>query len=253
MRIHLMGATLALALAAPGAALAQSGHVDLSYATQNYDFGGPEFEVEAVGVGGQVAFGGAPLGVQLDGRYAIWGGDADDVDVWSVGAHVFKRHDAWLAGAYVGYDELEDFNADAWTAALETQFYLSRGTLSGVLSHSEWNGPGYAATMLEGEYRHFFNDNFSLHGGLGFGQGDIGTNDPDIWSGEVGAEYMFAGMPVSVFGFYRRSSMDFGPGEMDVDTLSAGVRYNWAGSLMNRDRNGASLRRVPSIFDRFLS
>lgn len=252
MRNFIMGAAIALVIAAPGAALAQSGHVDVAYTTQDYDFGGPEFEVEAVGVGGQIAFGGAPLGAQIDARYANWGGDADDVDAWSLGAHVFTRQGSFLFGGYVGYDEI-DFGAEAWTGALETQFYLSRGTFSGVLSHSEWDGPGYNITMLEGEYRHFVTDYFSLHGGLGYGQGDIGSSDPDAWSAEIGGEYMFHGAPVTVFGGYRWSRLDFDPGEIDVEGLTIGLRYDWSGSLMQRSQSGAGLRRVPAIFERFLS
>jgi hypothetical protein len=253
MGTYAFAAALALALALPGAALAQSGHVEAGYANQTYDFGGPEFDTDIVSIGGQAAFTGMPVGVQVDARYANWGGDVDDVDAWQVGAHVFKRTERWLIGGYVGYDQIDDFNIEAWTGALEAQFYMPRSTLTGVLSYSEWQDVGYAVTMIEGEYRYFVTDNFSVHGGLGFGQGDISTSEPDVWEAQLGAEYQFAGAPVSIFGSYRHSTMDFSPGEIDVDTLSVGVRYNWGGSLMERNRNGAGLNRVTPIFDRFMS
>lgn len=253
MRNGLFYAALTAALIAPGGALAQSGHVGAAYSDQSYDFGGPEFEVDAISLGGQVAFGASPVGVQVDGHYTNWGGDADDADIWNLGAHVFARQESFLVGGYLGFDSIDDFSVDAWTFAAETQFYLPRGTISGALSHSIWDGPDYSITMLEGEYRHFITDNFSIHGGLGVGQADIGGSDLDVWSGAVGGEFMFSGAPVSLFGQYRRNSIDFGPGELDVDALTLGVRYNWGGTLMDRSRSGAGLNRVLPIFERFLS
>jgi hypothetical protein len=254
MRKHLMSAALAVALITPGAALAQSGHLDASYGNHTYDFGGPEFEVDVASIGGQVAFGELPLGVQIDGRYANWGGDADNVGVWGLGAHVYKRSETWLIGAYVGYDDADDFNIASWTGAIEAQYYLPRSTVSGVLSYSEQEDQGYAITLLEGEYRHFVADNFSLHGALGFGQGDISTTtDPNVWSAEIGAEYQFAEMPVSVFGGYRYGLVDFDPGEIETNAFSVGIRYNWGGTLMDRNRRGAGLNRVVSVFERFIT
>jgi hypothetical protein len=252
MRIHFVSAVIAAALIAPSAALAQTGHVDLSYTDQTYDFGGFDFEAELTSLGGQVAFDSAPIGVQIDGRYTSWGGDADS-DAWSLGGHVFTRGDRWLFGGYLGYEDIQDFNVELWTGALETQFYLPNATISGVLSHSIWDGPDYEVTMLEGEYRHFINDNFTLHAGLGFGEGDIGGTDPDVWSAALGGEYLFEGMPVSVFSQYRYNNMDFSGAELEVDSLSIGVRYNWGGTLRDRSRSGAGLNRVPTVFDRFVS
>lgn len=254
MRKHLFGVTLALALIAPGLALAQSGHVEAAYGNLTYDFGFGDFDIDAASIGGQAAFDtGGPVGIQLDGRYSNWGGDADDLDIWGIGAHAFTRNDAWLLGGYLGYDEIDDFNTETWTGAVEGQLYMPRSTVSAVLSHSLWDGPDYAITILEGEYRYFLSDNFSVHGGLGVGQGDIGSSDPDILSGEVGAELQFAAAPISVFGFYRHDELDFGTGDLEVDALSIGLRYNWGGTLMDRNRSGAGLNRVRPLFERFLS
>jgi hypothetical protein len=254
MRKLLVGAAFVAGLAMPGLALAQSGHADVSYSNHTYDFGGGiEFDTDIAAIGGQVAFDAGALGIQLDGRYANWAGDADDVGVFGLGAHVFTRSENWLFGGYLGYDDADDFNIEAWTGALEAQFYMSRSTISGVLSHSVWDGPDYAITLLEGEYRHFFTDSVSAHVSLGFGQGDIGTTDPDVWSGEIGGEYLFSGAPVSIFGHYRHGVIDFNVGEIETDTLSVGIRYNWGGTLMDRNRSGAGLNRVTPVFERFLS
>ncbi|GIK49287.1 MAG: outer membrane beta-barrel protein [Hyphomonadaceae bacterium] len=253
MRKYLLSAALAAALIAPNAALAQSGHVDVSYGNHTYDFGGPEFEADVANIGGQVAFGELPLGVQIDGRYANWGGDADDVGVWGLGVHIYKRSPSWLIGGYVGYDDADDFNIASWTGAIEAQFYLSRATVSGILSYSEQETQGYAITLLEGEYRYFVTDNFSIQGGAGFGQGNISTSDPNVWSAQIGAEYQFADAPISVFGEYRYGLVDFDPGEIETNTFSIGVRYNWGGSLIDRNRRGAGLNRIIPVFERFIT
>jgi hypothetical protein len=253
MRKYLLSAAFAAALLAPNAALAQNGHLDVSYGHHTFDFGGPEFEIDVAEVGGQVAFGELPLGVQIDGRYANWGGDADDVGIWGLGAHVYKRSETWLVGGYVGYDEADDFNIASWTGAIEAQFYLPRATVSGALSYSEQETQGYAITLLEGEYRHFVTDNFSIHGAAGFGEGDISTSDPNVWTAAIGAEYQFADTALSVFGGYRYGLVDFDPGEIETNTLSIGIRYDWGGSLMERNRRGAGLNRVIAIFERFIT
>lgn len=254
MRNFVLSAVCAAAFALPGAAWAQSGHIDLSAGNQTYDFGGIEIDADTVGVGGQVAFSGLPVGLQVDAHYANWDSGGGDIDVGGVGAHVFVRNDAWLIGGYAGYDDADQWNYETWTGALEGQLYLPRATLSGVLSYSEIDiAAAYSITMLEAEYRHFVTDNLSIHGGLGIGQGEIGTSDPDAWSGEIGAEYQFEAAPISVFGLYRHNNLDFGTGELDVDALSVGVRYNWGGTLMERNRRGAGLNRVLPIFHRFVS
>jgi hypothetical protein len=178
-----------------------------------------------------------------------------DLDVWGLGAHVFTRSETWLFGGYLGYDTIDQSNADTWTGAVEVQFYMPRSTLSGVLSHSDLDaGPGnFNATMLEGEYRHFVADNFSLHGGLGVGQGDVGGPDLDLWSAELGGEFQFETAPVSIFGFYRHGNIDVGALDADTSTYSIGVRYNWGGTLMDRNRRGAGLKRVLPVFERFIT
>jgi hypothetical protein len=193
------------------------------------------------------------VGVQVDARYDNWSLGSFDGDVWGLGAHAFTRSDSWLFGAYLGYDTIEDSDADTWTGALETQFYMPNSTISGVLSHSELDAGGgdFSATMLEGEYRLFLSENFSIHGGLGIGQGEISGTDIDLWDGELGAEYLFTGAPVSIFGFYQHGNLDAG-GDVQTDAFGVGVRYNWGGNLLDRNRRGAGLKRVIPVFERFI-
>lgn len=60
-----------------------------------------------------------------------------------------------------------------------------------------------------------------------------------------------ATLPISIFGGYQRSEVD--EANIEVDSLGIGVRYNWGGTLFDRDRSGAGLRRRAGVFGRLLS
>ena len=79
-------------------------------------------------------------------------------------------------------------------------------------------------------------DNFRLNGNIGYASVDAGAGDDDAMIYGVGGEYQFA----SVAGLDRRwlQTFDFDGG--DVDTWTIGARYNWGGTLRDRDRKGAS-------------
>ena len=52
-------------------------------------------------------------------------------------------------------------------------------------------------------------------------------------------------MPISIYGGWNHFDLD--DFDTEADTLSVGVRYNWGGSLFERNRNGASLARGGGI------
>lgn len=255
MRKMLIAAAAVLAVAVPGVAAAQTGYVDLAYTNTDTDFAGDD--VDATSLGGSVAFSGShAISFQVDGRYANIDAGGGDVDAIGVGGHVYKRGAQWLWGGYAGYTNFDAAGGDIdeWTVAAETQYYTARGTVSGALSYSDAEdfGGGANLVMLEGEYRHFVTDNFSLQGGLGIGSGEIGATDIDVWSGQVGGELQFDRMPISIFAGYRHNSVDAGAGDLDTDSVGVGVRYNWGGTLWDRNRGGAGLNRVPGVLERIV-
>ena len=91
-------------------------------------------------------------------------------------------------------------------------------------------------------------DNFRLNANIGYASVDAGAgNDDDAMIYGVGGEYQFASFPVSIAAGYNTADFDGG----DVDTWTIGVRYNWGGTLRDRDRSGASqasLTGVSSVF-----
>lgn len=237
MKKFLLGAAAAVAIAAPGVASAQSGYADLSYSTTSISTSTPD--VDAWTVGGAYAWGGnGSLGFQLDGVVANHEYDSGpDVDTYNVGGHLFTRNESHLFGGFIGLGgaDFGPFNYDYYSVGLEGAYYMSRTTLSGVLAYSDSDDLNSDATTLDVGLTHFVTDNFSFGGNVGFGE----VADLDLISYGVNAEYQFSGAPISIFGGYNVNDYD----SFDADTLSVGVRWNFGGTLFDRDRSGASLSR----------
>jgi len=261
MRTWIIGAAAALAaLAAPSIAAAQAtGYVDLGYVNSNLEQFGTDTDVDTIVASGSVAFDmGTGLGVQLDARVGNAEPDSgSDIDFWGLGGHVYTRQGDWLFGGYAGFGNIEATGSDIdeWTAALEAQYYLARTTIDGAVSFSETDGGGgtdIETTALDVGVRHFVTDNFSIGGNVGFANVDTGAGgDADATSIGVEAEWQMATLPISIFGGYQRTEVDI-PGDLEVDSFGIGVRYNWGGTLFDRDRSGAGLRRRPGGIARIL-
>jgi hypothetical protein len=225
-----------------GAAHAQSGYVGLSY--QNTDAGGST-DLDSTAASGAVLLG---SNFQLDGRYAsLDAGGGDDGDYWGVNGHLFTRSETSLFGAYVGFNSVDlggSSNADEWSIGVEGQLYANRTTWTGQLGYSDTEGDANV-THIDGEARHFVNDNFSIQGNLGYGNIEVTGSDGDYVSYGVGAEVQLSGAPISFYGGWQRLDADGG----DLDSLGAGVRWNFGGgTLFDRNRSGAGLQRVTPTF-----
>jgi hypothetical protein len=242
MKKYLLGAAALLAIVAPGVASAQqSGYVDLGYQTTEADIAGVEGDGEGWTLGGATAWGGdGSFGVQLDAVI----GEADESSSYNVGGHLFTRNGDYLLGGFANYGNVDIDGAgdfDYWTVGLEGQYYLSRTTLDGALSYSEGDDLDAELTALDFGATHFVTDNFSFGGNVGFGSIEGGGADADVVSYGLGAEYQFASAPFSVFGGWQHAEVD--DIDSDSDSLGIGVRYNWGGTLLERNRSGASLSR----------
>lgn len=246
MTKYLLGAATALVMVAPGVAAAQSAYVDFAYSNGDVEVGGFEADADGWTLGGAAAWGGnGALGFQLDalvGNTDVDGGG--DGDAFNLGGHLFSRSSDHLVGGFVNIGEI-DFGGggelDYWTFGLEGQLYMSRTTLDGALSYSDADDSNAEMLAFDIGLTHFVHDNFSLGGDFGFGSIEGGGPDTDVSTIGLGGEYQFASAPISVFGGYRHSEID----DVDVesDALTIGVRYNFNGSLFDRNRSGASLAR----------
>lgn len=247
MTKYLLGAATALAIVAPGVASAQSGYVDFAVSTGDLEVLGVEADTDGWTLGGAAAWDGSGgLGFQIDaliGESEVDG--ADDADSFNLGGHLFSRTSGHLVGGFLNTGEI-DFGGgaelDYWTFGLEGQLYLSRTTLDGALSYSDADDADAELTAVDVGLTHFVSDNFSLGGDFGFGSIEDSGPDTDVSTLGLGGEYQFASMPISVFGGYRHSEID--DIDVEADTFSIGVRYNFGGSLFDRNRSGASLTRA---------
>ncbi|MBY0562588.1 MAG: hypothetical protein K2P58_00280 [Hyphomonadaceae bacterium] len=224
-----------LALAAPGMAAAQTGYVGLSYSSND------DSEINTTALSGAVALGSS---FQLDGTYANAEADGGgEADFWNLGGHLFNRSGNMLWGGYLGYSTL-DFAGDSldeWTIAGQMQYYADRTTFSGDLSYSQaeflvdldvWG--------LDGEIRHFATDNFSIQGNLGYfdASADGGASVDGLRYG-IGAEWQLSGAPFSIYGGWQQIDVE----DEDASSLGVGVRWNFGGTLFERNRSGAGLNR----------
>jgi hypothetical protein len=243
-----LGAAVLLAGLAPGAASAQSGHIDLSYTDSDSDLGNG---VESTSIGGSIAFADH---VQLDARYMdVQQDPSPEAAAWDVGGHVHMRNSSWLIGGYVGYQTIDGAStAHEYTYAVESQFYIDRSTISATFSYSDDDSPaGAELTVLDGQYKFFATDNLSLTGGLGWGQGELNSFAVDYWDANLGVEYQFNGTPISLFAGYRHGDFGSDVGEIETDAFGAGVRWNFGGgTLLERNRSGASLARPLNALER---
>jgi hypothetical protein len=233
MRNWIIGAAALLAVAAPSVAAAQTGYAGVVYG--NVDAGGAADE-DFYGVEGAVAFAGTGS-IVFEVDASIF--DSDDTDT-STGltGHIYSRNDSHLFGGFVGVSDSDD--STTWIAGLEANKYFASWTLAGALfygNNDDADADGYGANI---EARAFIHDNFRVNGNIGYANVDAGGGDDDVMIYGVGGEYQFASYPVSITAGY--STIDFDGG--DVDTLSIGVRYNWGGTLRDRDRRGASQASV---------
>lgn len=256
MRNWITGAAAALAVvAAPTVASAQAtGYIDLGYVNSSLEQFGSDVDIDTVVANGVVAFDmNNGVGLQIDARI----GNAEpevggDIDFWSLGAHVYTRQNNWLFGGYVGIGNVDGGGADSdeWTIALETQYYMNRTTFSGAVSYSEADDADLEATALDLGVQHFVTDNFAIGAYVGFGNIESTGADTDVTTIGVQAEWQMATLPISIFGGYQRNDVD--DAGIEVDSFNIGVRYNWGGTLYDRNRSGAGLQRRPGVFSRLL-
>lgn len=229
MRNWIIGAAAVLALAVPGVAAAQTGYVGAVYS--NTDVDGAD-EADAWGVEGAVAFAGSgSIVFEVDAAYV----DGDDVSATGLTGHVYSRNDSHLFGGFVGISD-SDASDTTWTAGLEASKFYTDWTLAGAVFYASNDDNDVDGYGVNAQARYFVQDNFRLQGNLGWASVDAGAGDDDAFIYGVGGEYQFSALPISVAAGYNRIDAD----AAEADTLSLAVRYNWGGTLRDRDRNGAS-------------
>jgi hypothetical protein len=240
MRKILLGAATALAVAAPAVASADTnGYVSFSYNTLDDDNdGGKDDYIE---LNGAVATSlGGNWNLQFDSASQELNHDSHSDHMNTTVAHAFMRTDGYAFGGFAGLTVGEQ---DNYILGAEGALYLDRFSLNGSAwfggdrQYSDEENSGVSAT---GAY--FISDNLSVGADIVYYSFDYGggsEEDGTVYG--VNAEYQFTN-GFSVYGGYHTSDEDNFGTDRQVDTFSIGGRFNFGtGSLMERDRNGASM------------
>lgn len=244
MKKYLLGAAAILTIAAPATAYAEAnGYVGATYSQAEVDDGVTSDDTDIVGIEGALAFGGnGGLGFELDAATAS-ADDGDDNDAWGATAHLFGRSDSHLFGGFVGFNDGD--GSETLSAGLEAEKYFTNWTLAGALAYAtndDVDADGYG---VNGEARFFLNDNLRLEAGLGWANVDVGGTDDDALSYNLGAEWQLSSTPISLLAGWSHSEFD--ESDIDVDALTVGIRWNFGGTLKDRDRTGASLAGLSGL------
>lgn len=241
MKAFVFGAVGAVALLVAAPAFAATGYVGAAYTRAQVDAGLGDNDTDAFGVEGAVAFNAAQsLGLDLDAAYA----DSDDSDSVTAGtAHVYAKGGAHKFGAFVG---LADAGDTVYSVGVEGQVAIGpQVTLAGAVGYASADDTDVDAIGVDAEARFFVTDNFRLNGKLGYANLDGPGGDDDLISVGVGAEYQLAATPVSFRAGYEHSEFD--TADISSDAFTVGIRYNWGGSLKDRDTNGPSFAGLSSL------
>jgi len=231
MRNWIIGAAAILAVAVPGVAAAQTGYVGAAYG--NVEVDGAD-DADFYGVEGAVAFAGSgSIVFEVDAAIT----DSDDTDEgYGITGHVYSRNDSHLFGGFVGIAGSDD--SDTWTAGLEASKFYTNWTLAGAVTYASNDDADADGYGINAQARYFVHDNFRVQGNLGWASVDAGAGDDDVFLYGVGAEYQFAAVPISIGAAWAHAEGDDSGAE--ADSLGLTLRYNWGGTLRDRDRNGAS-------------
>lgn len=249
MKSQLFAAAVAVGIAAVAtSAQAQTaGSVDLGYGRMELDAGAVgKASADLIRLGGEVSFdSGGGIDAQVDGSVTRFesGGDAT---VWSGTVHLNgKLVGGVRAGGFAGATVGEDLTL--WAVGVEGQANLGPATLvSAQLGYGKVKDLGDLDFWAgRAELRHFVTDNFKLQGSAGLTKADVAGANLDFWNLGAEAEYQFSGTPWSVVGGYEHGEIK--DVDLSNDTFRLGVRYNFGGTLRQRDQAG-SLGSVSNLF-----
>jgi hypothetical protein len=244
----LLGVAAALSLAPANAYAEASGYFGVGFtgAEIEFDAGGGEAEIDTWGVEGAVAFEASPgIGVQVGASFVdVDGGES----AFGLDGHINLRTERHLIGVFAGTSEVSD--ETAWTVGGEGELYLSNVTLAGAAGYAAVDVPlgEVEAWGVNGELRYFLTDNLRVEGELGFANIDF-VGEVKLTSVGVGAEYKLSGAPFSIVGGYTHSESEDSPLQPDNSTnaFTIGGRYTFGGTLLHRDREGASLPGLSGV------
>ncbi len=238
-KVFLASAGIAATLLGYSTAEAASGYVGASYQRLHLDDGVSDDNADGYGIHGAVAVPlSGSLGMQFNGAYT----DSEDSTggTLSGAAHLFTRNDKTLFGGFVAAANSDDVTT--WAAGGEFNGYMTNTTFAAAVAYNDFGDLDADGITAGGELRFFMHQNLRLDVGAGWF-----NLDPDTGSGTdglnwgLGGEWQLPSVPVSIYGgFAQAHANDTASGVDTVSLSTIGVRYNFGGTLKDRDRTGAS-------------
>lgn len=239
MKKLLLGAAALIAIAAPGAAAAQTTasagiqvgntETDTGADFDNYglnagfahDFGGWTFQAD--GVSERLDAGGAEVGVGYG--------------AFSAGV----RNDSYALYGFLGHESL--LVASGIQVGAGGQLYLGSATLNGTIGIVDFDGASVTAATVDGTW--FFTPNFGLTGEVGYGEADA-AGDPDWTAYGIGGTWRLTGSPVSFDFGYRQIDGD----GVDADQWRLGLSFDFGtGTAQERSQDGPSFNGARRLYE----
>lgn len=238
---------LALAFAATPA-LAQTGHVGVTYSSND------EIDSDVWAVEGATTFAFSEnVGAQIDGNIGSYDDGADAELGWRINGHLFYNAGNFRVGGVFGNSTVDLGGIEPRTThwGAEGQYNFGQvvvgasaiwGDADGVISPSL----DYDHVTLNGDF--YVTDNFVLGATYGFGSVDNGVSEADTTNYNIDAEYQFGSAPFSIYASWQHWELNDAP--VESEGFSIGGRWNWGGSL--RERDSAGFRNSPaSVLEHF--
>jgi len=109
-------------------------------------------------------------------------------------------------------------------------------SLSATTGNVDFLGTDIDNWNVDGSLAFYASPNLRIGGGVGFGNLSVASVDADTISYNIGAEWQPFSHPISfTVGYSHFDVDDVFLGGIDADTLSVGARWNFGGSLRDRD------------------
>lgn len=220
----LLAAAAALFAATPAFAQA-GGSIGLNYTN---------IEDEAEGYQLDGAFGSASgsFGFQLDGGF----GSIEDADTQSIAGHAYWNSGGWRVGGVYAYTNLDGGGDSASETAYGIEGTWDLGTQAVVLASYTIGetdlGVDVDTSSFDIGLNYYFTENFRVGASYGFGKLEEGGDEADTGNLRLNTEWQPWTTPVSFTLGYNSFDSD---GLTDADSWSIGARWNFGGSLRERD------------------
>jgi hypothetical protein len=235
--LFLATAAVAAFVAAP--AMAQTpptGSIGVTWSNAEVE----DFEADSYAIDGVVA--GPAFGewtVTLGAKGGWSDGNIDD-KTFSGQVHLTRDFGGLRAGGFVSAGDAGP-SATLWTVGGEVQKYFDKATLTGAVSYGNINEFDADIWSVGGDAGYYIMPNLRVNGSVAFSSIEAGGDSVDAYGYGVAGEYQIASTPMSVYASWDRTTVD--DFDVDLDTLSIGLRFNFGGDLQQRERAGANLTR----------